>query len=92
MINLQCRNRPGFCFSNTVLHSKRLEQIIYCIMYSASSLVCVVSFSSFNQSPGTYVVNEGSGSVQPVLSLSYLSSINITVQVSTTNGSATGEH
>jgi len=61
-------------------------------MYSASSLVCVISFSSFNRSPGTYVVNEGSGSAQPVLSLSYSSSINITIQVSTTNGSATGEY
>jgi len=51
-----------------------------------------IIISSFDQSPATYVVNEGCGSVQPVLSLSNSSSINITVQVSTTNRSATGEY
>jgi len=54
-------------------------------------LVCVIAFSSFDQSPATYVVNEGGRSAQIVLALSNPSSANITVQVSTIDGSATGE-
>ena len=44
----------------------------------------------FSQS--AYSVNEDSGQAQPVLVLSNPSSTDITVQVSTTNGSATGEY
>ena len=44
----------------------------------------------FNQS--TYSVNEDDGPAQPVLVLSNPSSTDITVQVSTTNGSATGKY
>ena len=45
---------------------------------------------SFNQS--AYNVSESVGSAHPVLVLSYPLSINITVQVSATNQSATGKY
>ena len=44
----------------------------------------------FNQS--MYSVNEDAGSVQPVLVISNPSSTDITVQVTVTDGSATGEY
>ena len=44
----------------------------------------------FNQS--LYNVNEDAGPVQPVLVISNPSSIDITVQVTNTDGSATGEY
>ena len=55
-------------------------------------LACVVSFSSFDQSPSTYVVNEGDGTVLVVVALTNPSSTNINIEVSTTDGSATGEY
>ena len=45
---------------------------------------------NFEQS--MYNVNENAGSSQPVLVLSNPSSTDITVQVTTTDGSATGEY
>ena len=50
-------------------------------------VVCAVSFSQ-----STYSVNEDDGPAQPVLVLSNPSSINITVQVINTDGSAVGEY
>ena len=44
----------------------------------------------FNQS--MYSVNEDAGPVQPVLVISNPSSTDITVQVTNTDGSATGEY
>ena len=44
----------------------------------------------FNQS--TYSVNEDAGQAQPVLVISNPSSTDITVQVTVTDGSATGEY
>ena len=49
----------------------------------------LVTSVKFSQS--TYSVNENSGVVQPVLVLSNPSSTDITVEVTSTDGSATGE-
>ena len=49
----------------------------------------LVTSVKFSQS--TYSVNENSGVVQPVLVLSIPSSTDITVEVISTDGSATGE-
>ena len=45
---------------------------------------------SFEQS--AYSVNEDTGSAQPVLVISNASEVDITVQVTNTDGSATGEY
>jgi len=55
-------------------------------MYFCFSLDCTVSF---NQS--TYSVDEDDGPAQPVLVLSSPSSTDITVQVFSTDGTATGK-
>ena len=52
-----------------------------------SSTAITVKFSQ-----PTYSVNEDAGPMKPVLVLSNPSSTNITVQVFTTDGSATGEY
>ena len=58
-------------------------------MYTCLSTSIVV-YVYFNES--TYSINENAGPVQPVLELSNTSSTDITVEVFTTNGSATGEY
>ena len=56
---------------------------MFCILSSAITMM-------FNQT--TYGVDEDSGPVQPTLVLSNPSSTAITVQVTTSGGSATGEY
>ena len=47
--------------------------------------------TSVNFSQSTYSVNENSGVIQPVLVLSNPSSTDITIEVTSTDGSATGK-
>jgi len=71
--------------------------IIFFYLYSLSHgifhyLACTISFTSFDVMPATYVVTEDDGPAQPVLVLSNPSSTDITFELFTTFGSATGEY
>ena len=57
--------------------------------YNTFPVCCIACTVFFSQS--TYSFNEDAGPVQPVLDLSNPSSTDITVQVSTSDGTATGE-
>jgi len=58
-----------------------------CIIKAFNPLAITVTFSHT-----LYSVNEDNGTARPVLILSNPSSTDITVQVTTTDGSATGEY
>ena len=71
-------------FMNTSISSKLANNIIVIVLYLIAATVM------FNQS--TYNISENIGLAQPTLILSNPSSYDITVQVSSTDGSATGEY
>jgi len=67
---------------------------LYFTMYQSRaqpSLLCFTTAVTVSFSQSTYNLNEDSGPAQPVLILSNPSSTDITVQVSTSDGTATGE-
>ena len=72
----------SYIWQKNVAHSYYI--FIICVYFSV-----IVPTVSFNQS--TYSVNEDDGPAQPVLVLSNPSTTDITVQVSTSDGNATGK-
>ena len=80
------------CNCVTEYKSYLQKNVIILLKNGTYLLACVISFSSFDEVPQTYVVNENAGPAQPVVVLSNPSSSDVIVQVSTTDGSATGEY
>ena len=64
--------------------------IVYCFIATAIVTVPPITVVTFNQS--TYSVNENAGLVQLTIVISMSSTSDITVQVTTANFTAFGEH